>query len=84
MAGRYDPLGDYLRAAKGESCELMFEEIESIIGERLPRSATLRRWWSNNTMNRSQSRAWTDAGWLVHACNTKAEVVEFRKKNNHA
>ena len=60
----YQPLKDFLAARGDRSVSLSFEEIEGIIGRRLPPSATSdvsRQWWSN-TRSHSQARAWLSLG----------------------
>lgn len=62
---KYDPLYNYLTQRKGQKVTLGFEEIESIINAKLPKSAyTYVQWWGNsNTKEHPHSRAWLDAGF---------------------
>ena len=47
---KYSPLGDFLKAWPDREITLTFEEIEEIIGSRLPPSAYAKRgFWNNNT-----------------------------------
>ena len=47
--GKYQRLGEYLTAQKGDCCTLPFIKIEEIIGGSLPRSArNHREWWAND------------------------------------
>ena len=80
---KYDPLRDYLdRKDDGrDRLQLTFEQIESIIGERLPRSAYVHPSWWGNRINAnyvtSHANAWHDAGWMVARHSLAHRVVEF-------
>jgi hypothetical protein len=63
---------------------LRFQEIESIIGARLPPSAYKHReWWSNQSdvSHRPQARSWIDAGFKVDMVqqHLRDGVVRFVK-----
>ena len=49
MPSRYQPLAAYLAGLPPETTRvtLSFPEIEAILGEPLPPSAAIVRWWSN-------------------------------------
>lgn len=83
MAKKYDPLLTYLLSQKeSDSFVLTFEQIEKIIGKRLPKSATeYREWWSNqrNYTNRPQAEAWMSIGVRVDEVNQKQKWVKFKK-----
>lgn len=60
----YQPLKDFLAARGDRSVCLSYDEIEQIIGRRLPPSAkgkVSRQWWAN-TESHSQARAWLPLG----------------------
>lgn len=60
---KYFPLENYLNQI---SVTLLYDEVEEIIGFKLPPTAYKReQWWENNTMNHPQARAWLNAGWKV-------------------
>ena len=75
---KYDRLTEWL---KKPLLPLTFDEIEKIIGERLPPSAgQYRPWWGNELNAESrQSHAWLDAGWKVESVDLKNKRVVFRK-----
>ena len=78
--GKYDPLGEYLRAQAESEMTLSFREIERIIGAALPASAMSARWWANDGGSRTahaQKMAWTRAKYraTLHA----GRKVRFRK-----
>jgi hypothetical protein len=76
---RYSKLTEWLNNPK--LIVLSFEQIEEIIGDKLPDSATDHRpWWGNENGNPSrQCHAWLDAGWEVDRVDLKARIVRFRK-----
>lgn len=60
----YDPLMKYLDKCGKEEITLFYEEIEKIVGKKLPLTAYKRKeWWSNNDKTHSQSAAWSDVGY---------------------
>ena len=62
---KYDPLGAYLSRRASPEIELAFEEVERIIGSKLPETASRPQWWANETnpdTRHVQCRAWQDAG----------------------
>ena len=74
--GKYRPLQDHLASAAGP-VRMSFEDIERLVGP-LPKSARQHRpWWANTRENRSQARAWLNAGYVAGQVNLTAETVEF-------
>jgi len=61
---KYRPFEDYLYAQTGKAT-LTFRQIETILGDRLPPSASTPRWWHDS--GTPQSKAWTRAGWRVES-----------------
>ena len=63
---KYDPLGAYLARQGEEEFELSFEEVERIVGDALPASASRPQWWADGNdgdNNHVQSRSWRSAGY---------------------
>jgi hypothetical protein len=61
---RYSPLQSFLTANPQPSVVLSYQEIEELIGRRLPNTAygsAKRQWWAN-TETHSQALAWLRAG----------------------
>jgi hypothetical protein len=59
---------------------MSFEQIERIIGEKLPLSATRHRaWWSNNANNSVMTRAWLEAGFQSEQVDMKGRRLVFRR-----
>ncbi len=62
---RYNPLRDFLATYRASQLQLVFEQIESIIGSELEKEAyTFKSWWENDSSN-PQAAAWMEAGWEV-------------------
>ncbi len=66
MPSRYQPLADYLVGLPPATMRvtLMVPEIETIVGEPLPRGARSPNWWAN-TPRLDHARAWMGVGWYV-------------------
>lgn len=79
--GKYEPLGDHLRAMRDDRWNASFDEIEHILGFRLPNSAREHRaWWSNQSGgNHSQAAAWVKAGWETREVDQKRERIRFER-----
>lgn len=76
---KYEPLRQYLQALPRRDRELKFEEIEEILGFKLPRSAHEHSaWWSNERGTHVQARAWMDADWQVLHVRRSDKKVYFR------
>ena len=63
---KYDPLGAYLTRRGSTEIELAFEEVERIVGSRLPETASRPQWWANEASpdtRHVQCKAWRDAGY---------------------
>jgi hypothetical protein len=77
MAGKYTPLGNYLRNLSSSQKEvtLPFEQVERIISDKLPASAyRYHAWWSNEKdPHQPEKQAIANAGW-------KVETVSFSQK----
>ncbi len=62
---KYNPLETFFANNKFESVKLTLSEIEKIIGDSLPLSASKHSaWWANDTTH-VQAQAWLNAGWKV-------------------
>ena len=76
---KYDALGAFLR--RQDACEvpMRFQEVESVLGFPLPKSARdYSPWWANQTSSgHSQCRAWMEAGWRTSRLDLAGESVIF-------
>jgi hypothetical protein len=76
----YQNIADYLSAVRGDDVPLTFQEIENIIGRRLPPSAYKHRpWWSNNASNSAMTSAWVSAGWKTGQVDMAAQRLVFTR-----
>lgn len=75
---RWAPLGEYLRACNDERVELTYEQIEDIVGEALPASATDHRpqFWANS-MSHSHGKQWLGAGYRTDLNDIASDAVAF-------
>jgi hypothetical protein len=77
---KYDPLREYLLKEKRTDFVLTFEEIESILGFNLPRSAQRAEWWDDDTPhNPKLQRQAIRAGGYDSRRTPDGKSVRFRK-----
>ena len=83
MPGKHAPLEIYLRGLPESQREvtLAFEEIEQILGTKLPASAYEDgRWWEHETEgNHVSARAWANAGWRIESLNVNENWVKLMR-----
>jgi hypothetical protein len=74
---KYYGLEQHLRESQKQTEILSYEEIERILGFKLPPSAhNFREWWANG--GHSQANSWLDAGWEVSSV-ALGKSITFRK-----
>jgi hypothetical protein len=79
-AHKYEPLTEFLRRQSRPVVRMSFDEIERVIGAKLPPSASHHRaWWSNNAQNNVMTKAWRDAGFESEEVDMKGRRVTFRR-----
>ena len=63
--GKYDGLGRYLRRQRLDEFELSFTDVERLILDILPKSASRPQWWANERglSTHVQCAAWMEAGF---------------------
>ena len=78
---KYARLHDHLRRRAGRPEMLSFEDIEAIIGNALPKSATKHRafWANDNEGYHSHARSWMGAGYRVAYVDREGKVVRFER-----
>ena len=85
LAGKYEPLTEFLRRQSDAVVRMSFDEIERVIGAKLPPSATHHRaWWSNNAQNNVMTKAWKHAGFESEDVDMTGRRVTFRRKRSEA
>ena len=78
---KYLPLTQLLlsRGPEVASVELSFREIETALGQPLPKSARTRpAWWANDS-SRAQAHAWLAIGWQATALDLKKGKITFMR-----
>lgn len=74
---KYDTLEQYLKNSQKHIEILSYDEIEKILGLKLPPSAYNHRpWWANG--GHSQANSWINAGWQVSSVSL-GKSIAFRK-----
>jgi len=75
---KYYRLYDQLHRSRESRITLTFNEMEALIGDRLPASARGgRSFWSNRGRSVNQAAAWMEAGYHVIEVDLMAERVTF-------
>lgn len=77
--GKYDPLKAFLISSGAEEVVLGFEEIEALLGARLPPSKRYPAWWSNNPSNNTMTRVWLAAGYRTERLDLEGGRIVFRR-----
>ena len=81
MSSKYTPLEHFLRGLpiNQQEVTMSFEQIERILNDKLPQSATQHRaWWSNETEgSHVEAHAWLDAGWKMDSVDQHQQWVRF-------
>ena len=77
--GKYSPLRAFLEAQERDRVPITFEEIEALLGSKLPNSKRYPAWWSNNASNNPMTKEWLAAGFRTEAVNIEAERLDFRR-----
>ena len=81
--GKYSKLCAYLEKRKKHLIELTFDEIESILGLKLPASAqNSRSWWANDVTHVQARDGWLKAGYRTEAVNLQDNNLRFRKESS--
>jgi len=77
---KYDPLREHLARLEDVVWAAKLDDVETILGSHLPRSAREHRtWWANSGGSLVHQNAWLDAGWRVERTDLNRNVVVFRR-----
>lgn len=79
--GKYDGLTRYLSGVSDGEVAMTFEDIEQVLGVRLPASKQYPAWWSNNPSNNVMTRAWLEAGFRTERVDIVGERLVFRRSD---
>ena len=72
---KYEPLTHYLEKQPG-NVKLTYSEIEKILGEELPPSASeFEEWWANDDDTHTQSKSWKKADYRVSIVDLGKSVI---------
>lgn len=78
---KYEPLKAFLVDRAEAEVPLSFQDIEQIIGAKLPPVARKHRaWWSNNPSNSVITHAWLEAGFRTERVDMGSEKLVFRRE----
>jgi hypothetical protein len=76
---KYEPLTHYLEQQSG-SVTMTYSEIEKILGQQLPPSASeYQEWWGNDDETHPQSMSWKKANYRVSILNLGNSVTFSRR-----
>lgn len=79
---KYEPLEVFLNAQQTVEVPMTFEEIERVLGFRLPpRASGHRAWWSNNPSNNVMTKAWLAAGFETERVDMGSRRLVFRRRS---
>jgi hypothetical protein len=77
---KYEPLGRFLTKQKAARVAMTFEQVEKVIGAKLPRSAYKHRpWWANDATGHAHARVWLEAGFQTEHVDMAARKFVFRR-----
>jgi hypothetical protein len=78
---KYEPLPRFLASQEVPKFRIAFQQIEDILGFKLPKSAyEYEAWWSNNATGHSHARTWLAAGWKVEDLDLVSRQVTFTRE----
>ena len=75
--GKYAPLSRHLTGLAEDRWDATFEDVEVVLGCRLPPSARKHQAWWSNTNSLAGGRAWLAAGWRTSNVRIPRETVSF-------
>ncbi len=78
---KYDPLRHHLVNLRRDEWRATFDQIEDILGFRLPYSArSYSAWWNNEEEgSHVQAKEWRKSGWRTAEINLTGETVVCRR-----
>jgi hypothetical protein len=77
---KYAPLADYLKGRNRELVPMSFEQVEKVLGFKLPPSALEHRpWWSNTGGSHVQAKGWLDAGFESGEVDMEKRKLVFKR-----
>ncbi len=81
--GKYEPLPQFLSSKPGDEHRMSFDQIERVLGFKLPKSAYKHEaWWSNNSTGHSHSQSWLSSGWRTQNVDLAGRKVTFLRASS--
>ena len=82
--GKWDPLGQYLTrlAERGKyEARMTFEEIEKVIGAKVPPGARKHQAGWANDYTQVRAQAWLDVGWMSKDVDVRGGEITFYRSS---
>lgn len=76
---KYQPLRGHLQARSTDFVPMTFDEIEEVLGFKLPNSKAYPAWWSNNPTNNVMTNEWLVAGYKTEQVDVERGRLVFRR-----
>ena len=76
---KYGALRTHLASQPGDRIAMTFEEIENVLGFKLPKSQGYPAWWSNNPTNNVMTNEWLAAGFKTEQVDIEGRKLVFRR-----
>jgi hypothetical protein len=77
---KYEPLEHYLKSQTGNEVRMRFQDVERVLGGRLPPSAYRHRpWWANEAAGHVHAKAWLNAGYTTEQVDMEGKKLVFKK-----
>ncbi len=78
---KYDKLTEYLNEHERTNIRVSFDDVEIIIGAKLPASAyKYIEWWANGVVEGRHSYGWLNGDWETEDLNLNEKRVSFVKR----
>ncbi len=77
---KYEPLQHYLKMQSDNEVPMRFQDVEQLLGKKLPASAYCHRsWWANEAPGHVHAKAWLSAGYATGQVNMEERTLVFKK-----
>jgi hypothetical protein len=76
----YDPLGQYLAKNAALYIPMTFQDVEAVLGRKLPASAYRHRpWWANEARGHAHAKAWLETGYETQQVDMAGQKLVFAR-----
>jgi hypothetical protein len=77
---KYEPLTRFLAMQTTSELPITFQEVERILGFKLPNSAYQHRpWWANEASNHVHAKAWLKGGYQTEQVDMAGRKLVFKR-----